>query len=281
MSLKAKFLLGILSLIKNIINMKIFKILLLLPYILFSQNQEIGLVKYNYKIPAKKTLIKNSYLYFNNNKTIFLFDKEGMDIDNSGVKTNNEGAISMSFKTSDKIGSQFYRDFNKKQISYRYAKTTLFNAFTVEDTWIKINWKIKNKFKKIGNYKCQKAVGDFRGRKYTAWFTEEIPLQYGPWKLFGLPGLILEAEDSEKMFVAKFKEIKYPCDCDFNFEKPKAEESKTLKEYVEYRDNYYDYVFRKIKSRLSRNTGVTIRQNPKSKDGRKYRDEKTFEWEEK
>ena len=40
---------------------------------------------------------------------------------------------------------------------------------------------------------CHKATTKFRGRVWEVWFTEEIPISLGPWKLGGLPGLILKA----------------------------------------------------------------------------------------
>lgn len=46
----------------------------------------------------------------------------------------------------------------------------------------------------IMDYECILAESDYHGRKWKAWFTPEIPMQYGPWKLHGLPGLILKAE---------------------------------------------------------------------------------------
>lgn len=52
----------------------------------------------------------------------------------------------------------------------------------------------------ILSYSCQKATCHFKGRNYTAWYTMEIPVSEGPWKLFGLPGLIIKAEDDKKHY---------------------------------------------------------------------------------
>lgn len=56
----------------------------------------------------------------------------------------------------------------------------------------------------ILGYECVKATGSWRGRNWNVWFSPEIPLDNGPWKLCGLPGLILKAEDStgQHRFVA-------------------------------------------------------------------------------
>ncbi len=50
-------------------------------------------------------------------------------------------------------------------------------------------------------YTCHLATTEFKGRKWSAWYSEEIPIDNGPWQLSGLPGLILKAYDSENQFV--------------------------------------------------------------------------------
>lgn len=60
-----------------------------------------------------------------------------------------------------------------------------------------LNWKIESETRKIGEYKVQKAEADFGGRKWTAWFTTDLPYQDGPYKFGGLPGLIVKVEDDK------------------------------------------------------------------------------------
>lgn len=56
-------------------------------------------------------------------------------------------------------------------------------------------WKILPDKQKIGEYNAQKATTDFGGRHWIAWFSEDLPFQDGPYKFFGLPGLIVKIED--------------------------------------------------------------------------------------
>ena len=69
-------------------------------------------------------------------------------------------------------------------------------------------WTLLPESKTVAGYECQQAQTDFGGRTWIAWFTTDIPISDGPWKLWGLPGLILEAEDTEKQFHLVCIEIK-------------------------------------------------------------------------
>ncbi|MDO5655654.1 MAG: GLPGLI family protein [Flavobacteriaceae bacterium] len=64
-----------------------------------------------------------------------------------------------------------------------------------------INWQIQLEKDSILGFTVQKAEGKFGGRDYTAWFASDISISDGPFKLNGLPGMILKAE-SEDGFVS-------------------------------------------------------------------------------
>ena len=72
----------------------------------------------------------------------------------------------------------------------------------------KITWKILPDKQKIGEFHTQKAEATFAGRKWIVWFTTEIPFQDGPYKLRGLPGLIVKAESADKTHIMELKGIK-------------------------------------------------------------------------
>lgn len=79
-------------------------------------------------------------------------------------------------------------------------KNTQEQNYLIKEAPEKIDWKIDSETKTLLGYTCQKSTGACKGRKYTAWFTTDIPASFGPWKLQGLPGLILEAYD-ERHFI--------------------------------------------------------------------------------
>lgn len=57
-----------------------------------------------------------------------------------------------------------------------------------------LQWELIDDFKTILGFNCQKAMADYHGRRWWAWFATDIPVSSGPWQLMGLPGLIMEAE---------------------------------------------------------------------------------------
>lgn len=66
-----------------------------------------------------------------------------------------------------------------------------------------IEWEICDSTINVMGYECNMATTDYHGRRWTAWFAPELPMPFGPWKLRGLPGLILKAEaDNGTCFTA-------------------------------------------------------------------------------
>ncbi|MBC7556878.1 MAG: GLPGLI family protein, partial [Chryseobacterium sp.] len=80
------------------------------------------------------------------------------------------------------------------------------DLFEVKDDR-QIIWKISSETIQIGVWKSQKATGNFAGRQWTAWFSTEIPIQDGPYKFHGLPGLITKIRDETKSHIFVLRSI--------------------------------------------------------------------------
>ena len=106
--------------------------------------------------------------------------------------------FSKSLKTP-KISAKIYKTYPGMKVQYVDKIANGFTPTTIgysED--LKFNWNILGDKQKIGEYNTQKATTEFGGRKWTAWFTTDIPFQDGPYKFYGLPGLIVIIEDENK-----------------------------------------------------------------------------------
>jgi GLPGLI family protein len=137
-----------------------------------------------------------------------------------------------------------------------------------------IKWNIEPEFKNFNTYTGQKATGNFRGRSYTVWFATEIPLPYGPWKLQGLPGIILEAIDDKNEIYFSVKKISLGKSMIPKM--PQVEESFTLKEYISVEQpKRLEEIMQLMRSRMKdRNTIITDIDT-----GRESALEITYEWE--
>lgn len=94
--------------------------------------------------------------------------------------------------------------FQFPTINKMVRKEKLINSYLIDEPYPAINWKISSDTSTIFNLHCQKATAHFKGRDYIAWFCPDLPFRNGPWKLCGLPGLIVEAHDVKNEVIFKF-----------------------------------------------------------------------------
>ncbi|MDE5848710.1 MAG: GLPGLI family protein [Muribaculaceae bacterium] len=72
--------------------------------------------------------------------------------------------------------------------------------FRYEEDIPNLEWELTDSVTNVLGYVCQSAKCNFRGREWTAFYTEDIPIAEGPWKLHGLPGLIMKASDENGQY---------------------------------------------------------------------------------
>lgn len=90
-----------------------------------------------------------------------------------------------------------YQDLRAQTLFTTYRTMAMAPILYYEDVLPSFAWSIGTEQKTILGYPCTEARLNYRGREYTAWFAPSLPIPYGPWTFAGLPGLILEIEDTK------------------------------------------------------------------------------------
>lgn len=98
---------------------------------------------------------------------------------------------------ADKFSYKIIKSYPAAKVEYMDRVGT--TIFTYNDE-PKLQWKIQPDKQKMEGYNVQKAITEFGGRKWIAWFSSDLPFQDGPYKFSGLPGLIIKIEDDNQNY---------------------------------------------------------------------------------
>lgn len=141
------------------------------------------------KIGAERS-VYYSYARFRTDSLIEADKAAGasQDVISEHIKQGGDGFVSY----------QIYKNYPAGKLTTLDQLAT--TRFRCEEPTERPQWTLYPDTATVLSYTCRKATCHFRGRDYVAWYTEEIPKSEGPWKLQGLPGLILKASDSRQHY---------------------------------------------------------------------------------
>lgn len=171
--------------------------LLIFVFHSFCAKAQRGTISYKLTVNEKnlgREMQQNLIIYFDKLNSVELRIKQKNQSGNNQGDDLNQVRVFKSGKPTF-----VFKDFSRKKLllsDYIGTKKVI-----LMDTLNNFRWRILKEKKKIGNFNCRKAETAFRGRLYEAWYTEDVPIQNGPWKFCGLPGLIVMIKDTASDFV--------------------------------------------------------------------------------
>jgi GLPGLI family protein len=98
---------------------------------------------------------------------------------------------------------KLYINFPERKITVNNYAFASFDNYEYEEDLIYPEWNVSHTdTKKILHFDCKKATCRYKGRDYIAWYASwGLPINRGPYKFGGLPGLILEIVDTDNLFL--------------------------------------------------------------------------------
>lgn len=193
--------------------LKLLTIIILLLFLQLAHAQDTRF-SYDYRfIPDSTNIsdVKNEMMYLDISKSGSKFYSSGKYESDSLMQVNLKKGFPTR-GTTIKANSQ--RVLNIYTVSKKYPEynTFLHTSILLDQYKVAeerpIVWKITSEKKKIGEWNTQKAETDFAGRHWLAWFTTDIPVQDGPYKFHGLPGLIVKIEDKTQSHIFTLRAVK-------------------------------------------------------------------------
>lgn len=246
-------------------------LLVCMSFSMYSQNDTIlGVVEYSLKLNLGLPSENYSKLIFDSTNSSYI---EG----DFTITSNLENSI--DYSNSKKNSIAYFVNTNNNKL---YKKDFVNNKnILVEENLPEIKWVINSSEKDtILGQMCNKAIGEFRGRVYTVWYAPNIPVRFGPWKIQGLPGLILKVKDNFNQINFNAVAIQYKNKTDISYELlPPKQISKTigLKEYINLIEKKELDELKKIMATMPRDSKIS---NIKLNKDRKSKMEMLYEWEE-
>lgn len=131
---------------------------------------------------------------------IFLLKNDSLNMQFSLLKDLGIKELKSSMLIKSKIVFKQSLIKNLSIDSIKVKGIVFSTKYEYEEKAPNLNWKLINDTKSILNYKVKKAVVNYGGRDWVAWYAEEIPVNLGPYVFGNLPGLILELYDDDENF---------------------------------------------------------------------------------
>jgi GLPGLI family protein len=155
------------------------------------------------KVPKLFTLeISDGISLFQKDKSTKDFKYENKEPSTIAENSFFESKIIVNKKSTPLF---YYKELNNDLMLFKLTNGGI--NFDGKDKLISWNWEITNETKMIGGYTCKKAISRAFNAYITAWFTEDIPVNAGPEKFDGLPGLILYINTGFTEFTAEKIEV--------------------------------------------------------------------------
>lgn len=192
------------------------------------------------------------------------------------TKETEGNIIDLKFPESDK-----YKAFIFKSAHEMYFQEYMVGqvALVEDDNAIALNdWIFTKETKLLGNYQCEKAIGEFRGRDYEIWFYRNNRIVGAPWKFTNIPGLVVFAKAMDGFVSYSLSSLNSDMEKTNMFEPNQSVYSLSLEQYIKKKEKEESELAKKVlTSTLPR--GAVMPKNFDISRKKKGVQELIFDWE--